>query len=1381
MKKLLPFFLLFIFLKNVKGQNTYDTYSNNCQYPAVDVLSGTNLAASPTGGYSGEYQIFLNEHPWRTSPTLNTNTISYKIEVVSFPFTTNCFSCQSSNPSPDRKLIMPDINFPYNQIEKAWVRNTSVLPPPIEPTNELKLRREFYGKYAAFIAYQADENIHFSTLISYTVTRPGDESHGYREFYPHSVLKHTFYMHCGNQITDPIIDSFSFVLDHTRGLMRKYPFKATNSPFSAAPEHDITIFPKWLNASEASFLNTTNYYTIPYGMSTCNNHFGTSYIWDENNFIRPQPNTLLQVFLANAGGSFSAGQFDENTFMPGIPHQYIIDRSIDLTILNPSEKIIYNPSEVDIDLNQPFNTTPASKTLIFPNGYTFKTVQGTYPSLTQIAAADPDNLYYDKRNVPLTNLSCDDVGPTNDGIFSYYRVKNGSTLIIEPCVSIYDTKIIVESGGTLLYNKNLVYGRFDVENQGGTININYNYPYLPSIPNTCACDCYELTKYDVKNIDITSNTTWTSAAPFDNDNDGIVRIAGTLRITTGKTLTINGGIHFEFGENGKVVVERGAKFIINSTTANPSTFENASICKNSMWQGIEVWGETNNHHQLQNGLIEFTNVKISDARNAITTSRSEPVTGSDNLNNYYGGLVRCYNVEFKNNFRDAEFLPYQNFHVATGTEVNNFSYFINCQFKTTNKLKDQSYIAAGGRLFCGYEHVKLTDVKHVRFSNCLFENSAVKTDGSSLFDVDLRSTGIRGFNSSFGISGGAVKNTFKGLSDGIWLSNTDIDYITIHETDFINNIHSVTLEGTTYSSLKYNNFEIPAHEDGGQLATSGYNKPVGLYMIGATKFAVEENTFKNYGTPVTGNEQPGHFNYGMVVNNSVGISEDGYANAYKNNFQNLNINLQTELNNKGGQFDQIPGTGFMYKCNDFNTRKNTDVTVVGKNGISGLLREQGVCISSSTQAGNNYTTGCVSDEQLQFDTDAEFYNQAEFKYSDQPGKLTCINPNLSSSIDECNGFSTNNPCPSTYCPTFPCAIAEYNSGLAALAQANNVYKQLVDGGNTQNLLNSINGNMAPGQLKNLLMSKSPYLSDTVLIAMLKKGNPLPPGHIQQIIIANSPLTKKVLAVVNETNLPTGIKNIILSAQAGISARSEKESEVDYYAFEKNRKELNLLQLYLEVDNLDSLKKIAQKDTSLLGLFKLMEVLLAQGDLVGAQTCRADIISKESPHISDRCKFLSMQLNLALNGKTWFDIDSIQTAKLTEIYLNNPETAIYARNVLAMVKGLRYEKYPFDIVPVRRGIVNSENENLEEKAENNLKIYPNPANNYLTIKAKSNNLNTFNKIQIINSVGIQIDEIILKPNETELFYNTTNLKSGIYILLLINDDILIDKSKVIINH
>jgi len=1403
-----PLLLSILFINSGISQNTYDTYAaGSCNTPPEIGPSISPLT------FTGEYQIFLksqnsaDDHYWK-NPIFANNLISYKIEAVSFPFTTNCMNCQGpflNSPFSDRKLKMPDSNFPYNPLLKSWVRNFIGIDTttPCSSTNvfDFKLMREYRGGYGLSIVTASSGQNHFSTLVSRTFSLEGcDESHPQRVIYPHTILKHTMYMHCGNQITDPIVDSFSFVLDHTRGKMSYYPFTVDNFTNGDETERDITICPRfelpleYFDPSAPNSLNTPNYYPLAYNPAFCSNHIPQNFSSANSpeNYIRPAPFSLLKTFLGNSKGDLSPGYTNGSNPLPnGIKHQYIIDRTIDLTLINPSERIIYNPSDVNIDLNQPYNTTIASKTLIFPTGYTFKTVQGTYPSITAAAAADPFNLYYDKTKIPFTNLTCDDVGPTNDNIFSYYRVKNGSILHIQSCVAIHDVKILVEDGGIVVFdNRSSVAGNYqcvlDPDGAGYGVIIDQNTP----VSGSCAFDCYDITKYDVSNINITANETWINISPYDSDNDGILRIAGTLRIATGKTLTINGGIHFEFGENGKIIVERGAKFIINSHPSNLTTMKSIDICQKSMWQGIEVWGNKNvwqgSLSSTVQGVLKFTNVKISDARNAIITEKENDL-------NYTGGIVQCQNVLFENNERDAEFNSYHNISPTTLTENKNLSYFKNCQFKTTRLLKDPKYIAAGGRALAGTAHIYMWDVKYITIEGCTFENSATNSSGLPLFDADLRSIGILAMDVWLNVPA-ANPSTFKGLSDGVWSINTgDTKHIAIEGNSFVNNTHAITIEGNRLSKINKNIIEIPAHDINSEMPPeSGYNKPYGLYLIGATDFTVEENEFKNFGTPSTVPD-PQKYNYGMIVNNCANIISNfsGFGYSYKNKFSNLNISFQSELDNRGTSFPAAPGgEGLTYKCNEFNNRITYDVAITGLNNANlGAIRDQGYCdfFDQKTPAGNQFNTLPCSI------SDANQIHAGDYLDLTPGNEPNYSGHNSTNTYPQCYGFInllpqclqnfTTSACPSNFsnCLSIPCLATTYQGAFANSKQMQTDYYQLLDGGDTDYLLNKIYNITTPvGQLKNLLMSKSPYLSDTVMIAYLNCPVATAPGTIKQVLLANAPLTTKVMnAVYNRMpSLSPGIVNQIEQAQtAGVSARKLKEMEVDYAIFQSNLQEAFLKQAYLEVDNLDSLKKVAEKDSTLNGLFKLMEVLLTKGDLAAAQTCRTKIVSKEMPHISDRCKFLSLKLNLALQGKTWFDMDSTQQALVQQIYDNNPETAIYARAVLALTKGLRYEHYPYDITATRNHLSGAEKDNYIPENLNTLKVYPNPSTSYTNIEVYLSESKQ-GQLSIYNVLGEEVFKQHVKDQDVIIF-ETDKYANGIYMITLSTANGKVEKQKLMI--
>ncbi len=1414
MKKLLVIivcFLLYPFCSS--AQSTYDIYNSECgSYSAIDpdiILPPlTPITSGGFGSYIGEYQIFLNQHPWKTSPALNTNAISYKIEVVSFPFTPNCLNCQSFFVSPPlplgvRELRMPDGEFPYDALQNAWVRNIVPLPP-IPPaaaatnTNDYLLRREYKGQYGIG-GPGISGDIHFATLASKGIVNSdalGFEYHATRVFYPHSILKHTFYMHCGNSISDEIVDSIVFVLDHTRGRMREYPFIGTNTN-SIAFQHDVTISPKWTDPlTVGSVLNTIDYYPLLKTPSVCHSHFpAESSTWIADDYVRPQPQTLLQTFLGNVTGNAAAGYSNPNYSdkMPGIPHTYIIDRAIDLTLLNPSEKIIYNPSETDIDLDQPFNITPASKTLTFPSGYTFKTVNGRYPTVAEVEAGDPNNLYFHQDDInPVSTLTCDDIGSPTDTYFSYYRVKSGSTLVIEPCVRLYDVQIEVGPGAHLYYNPTEISGRhYNIVNTGGTIH----FPTVGTpIYSTCPFNCFEVSRYDVVDLILNVNTTWNSSTIYtalDATGDGKIQIAGTITVKSGSTLTITGPLKLEFGENGRILVERGAKLIVNGIGVGSEVIlTSAEFCNKSMWQGIQVLGNkfasqgSITSPSSNQGFVYFHRVIIENARIAVKM-------GIDGSSSFSGGVIHSTLSDFRNNFVDIEFKPYFALVVtSTGTSPLNYvSTIQNCNFETTRKLNDIHYAAAGDRAIACDKHIILSGVRNVKLNGNKFENNAINSMGNSLFDEDVRGTGIYSIDSYINLTGGSNANTFKGLSEGVLAKSTGGPrYITIVGNHFLNNIHGIVLEATKLTTINSNDFTIPASNGNTILATNellrGYNKPVGLYLIGVTDFTAQENVFTG---AITSTSFPvDQYNYGMVVNNCsgsapLGFDGSGIGYAYKNTFSNLNVNIQPELDNAA---PIVAGGGLEYKCNSFINRKNNDVYLPdGPVGtfLTSLIRDQGACISTTQQAGNSYSPGSLY-EQMEFDNNSEIDNSS-FQYSDQPGVFNYTD--IPSSINNCSPTFGLNSCLSNLsgicAGDLTCLLANYNSSKAIANQKQIDLGQLIDGGNTDYLLEKINSSMSPGQLKNLLISKSPYLSDEVLIAMSHRTNSLSSGHIKQIVIANSPVTKLVLDEIINLGLPNGIINNIMTAQTGTSPRSEKEKEVDYHFFQAQLAEVILKQAYLEIENIDSLKSLSQKDSTLAGLFKQIEILIEQRNFSDAQLCLQKIHSKEEEGVhSDKCKLSAIRLYLAANDLTWVDMTTGQYAMVKQIYENNPELAIEARTILSLTKGMQYARYPYDANSLRSmSVANEEEAEFVSSTTSDFLVYPNPSSDFTKVVFSLKEVSRAELI-IYNVMGA----VVYKKNiinESSVILDTKNFTNGIYFFVLNTDKGFADKKKVIFSN
>ncbi len=440
----------------------------------------------------------------------------------------------------------------------------------------------------------------------------------------------------------------------------------------------------------------------------------------------------------------------------------------------------------------------------------------------------------------------------------------------------------------------------------------------------------------------------------------------------------------------------------------------------------------------------------------------------------------------------------------------------------------------------------------------------------------------------------------------------------------------------------------------------------------------------------------------------------------------------------------------------------------------------------SLQAGNTYN-GCSSADfsQLEFGTNSIGNNQS-FIYRDyglamptcSNGTLvTCFNPNPSDP-------DIPNPCPSYYTilSTITAIRDQYFITQGMATNSNTAYKNLLDGGNTEALLNEISTSTDLAALKSLLLSKSPYLSDAVLTQAIGREDTLSATAIKELVIANSPVTMSVLNAMKRRTYLSKINDSIAPYQTGISARSERENEADYYAFQANRATIQLKQAYLQTGNMDSLASISQKDSTLMGQLKLIGVLITDRDYATAQNVLNAIFTREGANISDRTKLSAMNLVLAQQGKSWFDLpDSLMTV-VRQIYENHPLTAIHARSILALTQGLDYDRYPFDLGGgEEKRVALPLYSNSAQPIKNKMKIYPNPSNAVTTVEIFIEEGQT-DKITIFNLLGIKLYEEVLKVGGNTIKIDNQNYDNGIYFYTLqdVNSSQVIDKQKVIIS-
>lgn len=630
-------------------QSTYSFVNINVSVPANSYnflwKSTPDEDVSTSTGYIGEYMISLKFNSWHGNYKAQSGSLiyynsgltefgqytkTYSTEVVSFPFTINCYDglngCADAITAPPvRNMYMPDLSHTYNATGKYWESSLASSgtnnPIPLRNMHENLCFNATEGMSA-----QSCPNNYAGRLVSNEFVSgiqlgawAGGGSIG-MSLLPHTAIKHTVYLHC--PVTNDVVTQFSWIYDNTRGMMRCYPFTDSNvGGQSGDHQWDVMFVPMLLmeNATSTPPVNfynrtnnfdplsgegifpggTINYYPFseidnngcttfplpnssdvfnqsalggPTGQPTSYPYYLYEPIGAGNSYPFFAPYLLLSAPLRNAKGRDLAGYTNLNIdemepiLQPSqrIWQQYHIDQNIDLSIINPSEKTIYNPSEVTITADN----------LIFPNDYTFKTIRGVYPSALDEVL--PQNTvqncgyYNDLRQVPVrTDLRFDPNAtstgatyphdptvPQNSVYASVYTMEGGSKITIGNCTRIFDATFKVNTGATLIFNdysqtcgyEDMSYtlGRYKLIGNGGAILRNYDLTQY--VQNGVITQDLSATPYIAQNTIIAGDDDY--LPPYDTDeNPDLVQADGPYEIQTGGEVEFIAGdfIHLRDG------------------------------------------------------------------------------------------------------------------------------------------------------------------------------------------------------------------------------------------------------------------------------------------------------------------------------------------------------------------------------------------------------------------------------------------------------------------------------------------------------------------------------------------------------------------------------------------------------------------------------------------------------------------------------------------------------------------------------------------------------------------------------------------------------------------------------------------------------------------
>jgi len=846
---------------------------------------------------------------------------------------------------------------------------------------------------------------------------------------------------------------------------------------------------------------------------------------------------------------------------------------------------------------------------------------------------------------------------------------------------------------------------------------------------------------------------------------------GNIIVPAGNTYTIYGTV--KMAADCKIIVEPGAKLVVDRGTITNACPE--------LWEGVEVWGNSNAvQDTISQGWVILKNQ--ATLQNAITGITAGKDGSSITDLNFTGGVIQADDAQFKNNTTSIALLPYPHVEYRFAL-VDNKSYFKNCTF-----TYDSTYYFFNDK---PRAHVQLTEVLGVLFEGNLFEN----TVSPSFATGEKRGVGIAASQSGFKIVSvnNEKRNAFNNLNYGIssydiFLSNKPI---IIDQSDFNKNRTGCYLGASTFVSVTNCVFNARIFYEA--LPDDLYS---GLYLDNCTGYQVEENTFSSNYDPAL---PYGYKSVGLVVNNSG--PEDNLTN--KNNFQNLLFATVAQNHNRSYN---TQGKGLQYKCNVFESNyQDISVTWDGQpSELNGIALNQGNKADEITAPVGNLFSQLGTWSYSDFDNQGEdiWYHlpywglSNDYKINPKFSDTAQVHKNYNNALQSWNPIAG---CPSRLGIK---SKSELESLIADNELNSVIYTDslntMVDQGNTTALSLDVATSLPPETmlLRDQLLAASPYLSDTVMVSAAEKEDVLPNSIITEVLTAN-PQSVRAENVLNSLDAriypPSESEMSSLHANDTIMGAKEiLESKQAFYTSSMQYAVNGLIRKYMSdsmlVDINDSIKTSISLINSPDSYYKQAFCNYNSGDSSEVLNTLAQVPSNfglttyQNDMHNGYEDYFDLLLELQNEGKSTTEVDSTQKNMLYSIMQNTNEILqAYCRNVLIITDGLVYhEPYLFpDTVSTKSIPVKKPNfGNSFLKSSDFLRLYPNPADEYLTIEYKVPYNSHKIIVEILTIDGHNIEVLTLNREWGEKIIDLRNFKRGTYLIRLWADGSVIETRKFI---
>lgn len=773
-----------------------------------------------------------------------------------------------------------------------------------------------------------------------------------------------------------------------------------------------------------------------------------------------------------------------------------------------------------------------------------------------------------------------------------------------------------------------------------------------------------------------------------------------LIVKNNARLTIKGDV-FIYGMQ-KIIVEPGSVLELDGGRLS-------SGCNDRQWYGIQLGGTSSQAQQINPAtghmpyharLITKNNAIIEYANSAI-----ENWTRGPGSYGRLGGMVSASNTLFRNNRNAAWFGPYTQMHGHT-----DHSTFTNCSFLLNEDMRSSSPAIS---MVSGH------DISGTRFTGCSFEfvpgmlNTATPPSGIYAYnwgykvlprctsmwvpcpatDTDpCEFTGLQ-----FGINSMGSHNTFPFLADGALFRNCG----TAIHADHVNQ----------YRVLN-NQVELSPNPSGGAPV-------IGIASQYGTGFRIENNLIYS-STPNSGS---------LATWGILNIqSGPGYNEVYRNTIKNMRMALPAWGNNFSTAQAQA---GLKYRCNEMNDNHN-DIYVLFPGSSIGQMQGsvQFVAPIIYNPAGNLFSWSPLDNSEGHIKNEGSYIiNYIHQTQALSPGKNvepTLISPNITK-IDASMAWEEG------FCPSMTDKpVAEEKSRFHAHKPAYNdllyTYTQLLDGGDTPGLLQSLNWPQDVYALRGELLQQSPYLSMEVLYGLLYNtqlpaalklevfsANPhcaRDAGFMEELASSSPPFPGYMLELLQGQADSSTLRDGLMAQMSLYMQEWSPAADAVLYALASDSTGLHTDSMLTWLQLKGDLSARIQEA----GLYAMQRQYGQALDLLGSMLSDP-LLSKEEAALKSRIDYISLLQTFALTGQEVWALDSAQQEQLLIFATAGNESGhAQARNTLEYFYGYTFGHYAEPgTEKISRPAKATVQVQKDETITLHVRLYPNPASDIIYLQ------------------------------------------------------------------